>query len=87
MRFVSNHVAGRFESLLAGHGVSTTERVAMRTLYDQSDSTLASFIRELDMTWGAVSKVVTRREGYGWVDPGPCRRQRSRPDACEARGR
>jgi DNA-binding MarR family transcriptional regulator len=68
LRFASNHVSRRFESLLGEHGISVTEWVAVRTLYGQSNSTHASLTGGLSMTKGAVSKVVTKLENKGFVD-------------------
>lgn len=36
LRFVSNHVSGRFEKLIAAHGLTVTEWVALRTLYNKA---------------------------------------------------
>jgi len=63
LRFVSNQVSGRFEKQLEANGVSITEWVAMRTLYQRSDVTHAELIGALGMTKGAASKIISRLEG------------------------
>jgi DNA-binding MarR family transcriptional regulator len=62
LRFVSNHVSGRFAQLLEAEGTTVTEWVALRTLYDNPRTTHADLIQALGMTKGAASKVVTRLE-------------------------
>jgi len=65
MRFVSNHVSGRFRKLLEERGVSITEWVALRTLLQHGGATHQALIDALGMTKGAASKVVTRLEDKG----------------------
>ncbi len=65
LRFVSNHVSARFEGLLAGRGVSVTEWVAMRSLFDHEDASAATLIDALGMTKGAASKVIAKLEAKG----------------------
>lgn len=65
IRFVSNHVSGRFERLMTEHGVTVTEWVALRTLYNKTQTTHAELIEALGMTKSAASKVVTRLEAKG----------------------
>ncbi|MBU1619863.1 MAG: MarR family winged helix-turn-helix transcriptional regulator [Gammaproteobacteria bacterium] len=65
LRFVSNHVSGRFEKLIAAHGLTVSEWVALRTLYNKAESTHAELIEALGMTKSAASKVVTRLETKG----------------------
>lgn len=62
LRFVSNHVSGRFEKLLAAKAISVTEWVALRVLYQYPEVTHAELIGILGMTKGAASKIVTRLE-------------------------
>ena len=62
LRFVSNHVSARFSQLVEGEGSSVTEWVALRTLFDNTQTTHAELIQALGMTKGATSKVVTRLE-------------------------
>jgi len=68
LRFVSNEVSSRFESLLAAQGVSLSEWVALRVLYQRSDATHAELIEMLGMTKGAASKIVSRLEARGLAD-------------------
>ena len=68
LRFVSNHVSTRFQKLLEAEGVTVTEWVALRTIWDQSEASHASLIEALGMTKGAVSKVTTRLEEKGLAE-------------------
>jgi DNA-binding MarR family transcriptional regulator len=65
LRFVSNHVSARFRQLVEDEGSTVTEWVALRTLFDKTQSTHAELIDALGMTKGAVSKVVSRLEEKG----------------------
>lgn len=65
LRFVSNHVSIRFQKLLEAEGVTVTEWVALRTLWDQGETSHASLIDALGMTKGAASKLMTRLEEKG----------------------
>jgi len=67
LRFVSNHVSRRFQQLLAAEGLAVTEWVALRVLFDQSETTHTQLIQRLGMTKGAASKVVSRLEKKGWA--------------------
>lgn len=62
LRSVSNHVSTRFAELLAGHEVTVSEWVALRTLYAQPETRHAALIEALGMTKGAASKILTRLE-------------------------
>ena len=67
MRFVSNQVSAEFERAVEARGVSVSEWVALRTLYDQAGTTHAALMASLGMTKGAVSKVVSRLQDKGLV--------------------
>jgi DNA-binding MarR family transcriptional regulator len=67
MRFVSNQVSAEFERAVEARGVSLSEWVALRALYDQAESTHAALMAALGMTKGAVSKVVSRLQDKGLV--------------------
>jgi DNA-binding MarR family transcriptional regulator len=67
LRFVSNHVSGRFQQLLEARGVTVTEWVALRTLWARVDAGHADLIQALGMTKGAASKLVSRLEEKGLV--------------------
>lgn len=60
LRFVSNHVSGRFQKLVEANGVSLSEWVALRRLYSSERSSPAELIEALGMTKGAISKVLDR---------------------------
>ena len=62
LRFVSNHVSKRFAQLLEERDVSVSEWVALRHLYDASDTTPLDVMGALGMTKGAVSKILARLE-------------------------
>lgn len=65
LRFVSNHVSARFQTLLEKKDVTVTEWVALRTLWSQDETTHAELIQALGMTKGAASKLVSRLEEKG----------------------
>ena len=77
LRFVSNHVSARFRRLVEENGVSVSEWVALRQLYDASGVGAGTLIQALGMTKGAVSKLLDRLEHKQLV--------RRRPDAEDAR--
>ncbi len=62
LRFVSNHVSNRFALLVEKEGVSISEWVAIRHIFEYSESSTSDLIVALGMTKGAVSKVVSRLE-------------------------
>lgn len=80
LRFVSNHVSGRFKQLVEENGVTVSEWVALRTLYASSSSSARALVESLGMTKGAVSKVLDRLERKKLVrrvaDPDDGRAQR-----------
>ena len=67
MRFVSNQVSAEFAQAVQARGVSVSEWVALRTLYDEPAATHATLMAALGMTKGAVSKVVSRLQDKGLV--------------------
>ena len=67
MRFVSNQVSAEFARAVEARGVSVSEWVALRTLYDAPAATHATLMGALGMTKGAVSKVVSRLQDKGLV--------------------
>lgn len=80
LRFVSNHVSGRFGRLLAEqHQTQVSEWVALRTLYASGTHTAGQLAEVLGMTKGAVTKLVDRLLHRGLVtrtpDPGDSRIQ------------
>jgi DNA-binding MarR family transcriptional regulator len=68
LRFVSNHVSSEFQKLVEQSGVSVSEWVALRALYDVQESTHALLMSTLGMTKGAVSKVVSRLQEKGFIE-------------------
>jgi DNA-binding MarR family transcriptional regulator len=67
MRFVSNQVSAEFARAVEARGVSVSEWVALRTLFDAPESTHGALVAALGMTKGAVSKVVSRLQDKGLV--------------------
>ncbi len=66
LRYVSNHVSARFAERLDAEGVSVSDWVALRTLWDApGNSTHDELIQALGMTKGAASKIVSRLEEKG----------------------
>ena len=65
LRFVSNHVSARFQKLLESENTTVTEWVALRTLFDNVQTSHAALIDALGMTKGATSKVINRLEEKG----------------------
>ncbi len=67
IRFVSNQVSSRFEQQLSLQGISVTEWVAMRTLFNANIETHSSLIDALGMTKSATSKVISKLEAKSLV--------------------
>ncbi len=67
LRFVSNHVSMRFQKSLEEQGVTLSEWVALRTLWQQPGTSFAALIEALGMTKGAASKVMSRLEEKGYA--------------------
>lgn len=67
LRFVSNHVSGRFRKLVEGAGVTVSEWVALRSLHGEG-ATSTDLVESLGLTKGAVSKVVERLAQKGLVE-------------------
>lgn len=67
LRFVSNHVSAEFSRLMEGEGISVSEWVALRRLFDAGEAAPSELMSALGMTKGAISKVVTRLEEKGLV--------------------
>lgn len=67
LRLVSNRVSFRFQKLLEEQGVTVAEWVALRTLWQQPQTSYAQLIEALGMTKGAVSKVMQKLEEKGYA--------------------
>ncbi len=65
LRFVSNHVSAEFRKAVEAQGVSLSEWVALRQLFDAGEASASDLMASLGMTKGAVSKIVTRLETGG----------------------
>ncbi|VTU16757.1 MarR family protein [Variovorax sp. SRS16] len=68
LRFVSNHVSAAFQARIEAEGVSVSEWVALRHLFDAPDAAPAALVAALGMTKGAVSKIVARLVAKGWAE-------------------
>lgn len=68
LRFVSNHVSGQFKRLVEANGVTVSEWVALRTLYDRDELAPGALVEELGMTKGAISKILVRLEAKGLIE-------------------
>jgi DNA-binding MarR family transcriptional regulator len=62
MRFVSNQVSASFQRRVEALGVTVSEWVALRVLYERGELAPMSLVEALGMTKGAVSKLVGRLE-------------------------
>lgn len=62
LRFVSNHVSAEFKKRVEENGVSVSEWVALRQLFDEPAATAVTLQETLGMTKGAVSKILARLE-------------------------
>jgi len=62
LRFVSNHVSAEFKKRVEENGVSVSEWVALRQLFDDSSATAITLQETLGMTKGAISKILARLE-------------------------
>ncbi len=68
LRFVSNHVSARFAGLAEQMGISVSEWVALRYLYDKEAGNAGELVDALGMTKGAISKVLGRLEAKGLLE-------------------
>ena len=68
LRFVSNHVSLRFQQILEAEDIQVSEWVALRTLWDEPQTSHATLIQALGMTKGAASKVISRLEAKGLAE-------------------
>lgn len=62
LRFVSNQVSHAFSVKLASRGVSVAEWVVLRELYERDLMVPSELAGKIDMTRGAISKLVDRLE-------------------------
>ncbi|HVC47331.1 MAG TPA: MarR family winged helix-turn-helix transcriptional regulator [Terracidiphilus sp.] len=62
MRFVSNHVSHAFRLKVEAYGVTVAEWVVLRQLLDESPTRPSLLAERLEMTRGAISKLLERLE-------------------------
>lgn len=67
LRWVSNHVSRAFELKVEAHGVSVAEWVLLRQLFDLGEAHPSQLAENLEMTRGAISKIVDRLSEKGYV--------------------
>lgn len=67
LRMVSNQVTGEFIRAIEAVGVSASEWVTLRTLWDRESASTSDIINALGMTKGGASKVISRLEEKGLV--------------------
>jgi DNA-binding MarR family transcriptional regulator len=67
LRFVSNQVSEQFRKQVEAQGVTVSEWVALRQLYEGEGSSVAELVDRLGMTKGAISKVLDRLEAKGML--------------------
>lgn len=67
LRLVSNHVSESFRRKVEAQGVSVSEWVALRMLYDAEPMTPGALATSMAMTKGAVSKIVARLDSAGYL--------------------
>src|SRR5271170_1574338 len=60
LRYVSNHVSSSFAHDLTKSGVSVSEWVALRKLYDLGESTQNELAAAMGMTKGPISRILDR---------------------------
>lgn len=65
MRFVSNHVSHGFARKVEAEGVTVSEWVILRQLYDAEQTSPSELAIALGMTKGAISKLMARLQAKG----------------------
>jgi DNA-binding MarR family transcriptional regulator len=67
LRFVSNHVSHAFRLKVESHGVTVAEWVVLRALFDSDAVNPSQIADKIGLTRGAISKLVDRLVGKGFV--------------------
>ncbi len=67
LRFVSNHVSHEFRLKVESHGVTVAEWVVLRALFDWDAVNPSQIADKIGLTRGAISKLVDRLVGKGFV--------------------
>jgi DNA-binding MarR family transcriptional regulator len=67
LRLVSNRVSGTFARLLQERQISVAEWVALNQIERGTDVTPAELADAMDMTRGAISKVLDKLEAKHWI--------------------
>ena len=67
LRRVSNHVSGKFKRALRTKGTSVAEWVVLCHVQERPGITPGELAEALDLTRGAVSKVIDKLEAKDWI--------------------
>ena len=67
LRLVSNHVSQGFSHKVEAAGVTVSEWVVLRAMYDGSCTGAAALTQALGLSKGAISKLLDRLQGKGLV--------------------
>jgi len=67
LRFVSNAVSHGFRQKVEANGVTVSEWVVLRQLYDGRAASAGELMDALGMTQGAISKLISRLQSRGLV--------------------
>ncbi len=67
LRRVSNTVSGSFVRSLKDQQASAAEWVLLRELHGRGEATPTEMTESLEMTRGAVSKIIDKLEAKGWI--------------------
>jgi DNA-binding MarR family transcriptional regulator len=78
LRRVSNSVSGQFAQSLQARQTSVAEWVLLRHLYERQQATPGELAEASSMTRGAISKIVDKLQGKGWI--------KSRVNPADSRG-
>lgn len=67
LRLVSNSVSATFAQTLQSQGLSIAEWVVLAQIHDRVDSRPADLAAALNLTRGAISKILDKLESKGWI--------------------
>lgn len=67
LRFVSNHVSQAFQRTVEAEGVTVSEWVVLRRLYDLDQTSPGALAEAIGMSKGAISKLLARLEAKALV--------------------
>jgi DNA-binding MarR family transcriptional regulator len=67
LRLVSNRVSSSFAQTLQSQGLSIAEWVVLARIHDHTDSRPADLAAALNLTRGAISKILDKLESKDWI--------------------